>query len=156
MITVSREIIQMLTEEEQQYVTTLPKLNLFKDIIGSLNSKSGNIIDEGPENERQYVPFIVNKNFSFGIDTILYANELNFYNGLDKKLQYDFYYYGLDKKKRYNAWKKKEDINNLEIIKEYFECSNIKAGQYAKILTDDEVARITSYLDTRDTAKSKT
>ena len=66
---------------------TAPSLS---DYLNSINQNKKNIIvDE--DTEKAYPPFIVNKCLSGFLDTVLYANEMNMYPHLDKKLQYDFY-----------------------------------------------------------------
>ena len=40
--------------------------------------------------EKAYVPFVINRSLSYFPDTILYANQVNHYNQLDKKMQFDY------------------------------------------------------------------
>ena len=94
-----------------------------------------------------YNAYIVNRALSFGIDTILFANEMNIYNNLDKQMQYDFYYYGVSKKKRYSKWHKREDMKEIDIIVEYYNCSFTKALEYAKILTVEQIIILKERLD---------
>ena len=64
---------------------------------------------------------------------------MNGLHHLDKKLQYDFYYHGLPAKKRYNKWLKPEAINNIELLKEYYSCSNAKAKEIVNVLTEEQI-----------------
>jgi hypothetical protein len=119
-------------------------MDLFKELIPSLNLKTGNIMDESSDNEASYTPFIVNKNYSQGIDTLIYANEMNKNSFLDKKLQYDFYYYGIDKKKRFNKWAKKDSdqLDKIKIVKTFFGISHKKAKSIMNLLTQEQLADI--------------
>jgi hypothetical protein len=76
------------------------------------------------------------------IDTLLYANEMNKYHALDKKLQYDFYFYAIPAKKRWSPWAKKEELDNFDIVKEYYKCGNQKAKEYLKVLTSDQIEQL--------------
>ena len=52
-------------------------------------TKQDIMVDDLAEND--YNSFIVNRSLSYFPDTVLYANEMNRYHFLDKKLQYEFY-----------------------------------------------------------------
>lgn len=122
-------------------------MDLFKDVIASINSKSENVFETNEEEaNKTYAPFVVNKSFSFHLDSILYANEMNKYHQLPKRMQYEFYFNGIDKAKRYGKWTKnnigKEFYENVEIVAEYYGCSTNKAKQYLNILSEDEVQTI--------------
>ena len=97
-----------LTPEEEQYVIPLKKVDLFKELIPSLNLKKHHLIDEELIEEKDYNAYMTNRVYSFGDETIFYSNEMNKLHFLDLKMQYDFYFYGLDKRKRYNKWVKSE------------------------------------------------
>ena len=124
---------------------SLPGYDLFKDIIASINNKSGNLFDEDPEAaEKAYNPYIVNAIFSgvdkFGKnDTVLYANEMNVRPNISKRMQYDFYYYGLPKARRFLPFTKAESINNIELVMEYYQCSIKKAKQIIDVLTEAQI-----------------
>ena len=61
-----------------------------KDYLYSINQSKKNILDDDPDAERGYPPYIINRCLSSFTDTILYANEMNRYPELPKKMQYDF------------------------------------------------------------------
>ena len=117
-------------------------MELFTELLPSLNLKTKHLIDENPYAEKEYNAYMVNRTYSFGLDTLLYANEMNANHFLDKRLQYDFYFYGLSKSKRFNKWIKPEALNNIEIVKEYYKCSDKKAKEYANVLTDEQIKTI--------------
>ena len=116
-----------------------------KDWLNSINHTKKNIIDEDPD--AQYPSFIVNRCMSAHIDTILLANELNINSHLDPKLQYDFFIHIVRQKKRFAPWLKKEKINSLELVKEYYGYSDEKARVALKILTDDQIDYIKQRMD---------
>lgn len=119
-------------------------MDIFKDVLPSINQKTGNLLDNPENKESDYNAFLVNKAFSNGDDTILFANEMNKLNNLFKKAQYDFYYYGLVKGKRFNKWSKADadTINTIELIKEYYNCSFKKAKEYMGILNENQLEYI--------------
>ena len=120
------------------------------DFINEINHGKNNLIDEKPELEKNYKPFIINRGLSFNHDTALYANEMNFRNYADHKLQFDFFLNSIRPKKRYGKWlkKKKEDNQVLDIIKEYCKCSYAKARDYALLLNDSQLDIIRQHIDT--------
>ena len=94
--------------------------------INSLNEKKGRQVIE--EDEKEYSPFLTNRFYSFFQDTVFFANEVNRYNGLEKRDQFDFYYHLLPKKKRFTKWEKKsKDDELVSLIQEYHGCSHREA-----------------------------
>ena len=69
-----------------------------KDWLNSINMSKENLIDEDPELEKEYAPYIINKCLAGQLDSVLYANEMNMHHHLDKKMQYDFYKYPEEEK----------------------------------------------------------
>ena len=76
-----------------------------KDWLNSINQNKRNIYEEDPD--AKYPAYIINRCMSAHLDTVLYANEMNRYNFLPKKLQYDFYLNTLRTKKRFSPWLRK-------------------------------------------------
>ncbi len=120
------------------------------DFTKQIEHGKQNLIDENPELEKEYKPFIVNRALSFSHDMVLYANLMNEYNHLDSKLQFDFFLNSIRPKKRYGKWlkKKKEDNQVLDLIKEYCKCSYAKARDYALLLNDSQLDIIRQHIDT--------
>jgi|TARA_B100001094_G_scaffold332070_1_gene402622 hypothetical protein len=119
-----------------------------KDWLNSINQSKVNIIDEMPDIESKYLPYIVNRCLSGHLDAVMYANEMNVNHHLDKKLQYDFLLNTLRSKKRFSPWIRKEEMENLELVKKYYGYSNEKAKQVLSILTEDQITYIRKRLDT--------
>ncbi len=115
-----------------------------KDWLNSINHTKKNLIDEDPSIEKEYSPYIVNRCFSGHLDAVLFANEMNKYNFLPKKMQYDFFINILRTKKRFSPWIRKDKIKDLEYVKRYYGYSNEKALQVLKILTKQQLNFIKS------------
>ena len=119
-----------------------------KDWMNSINYKKNNLIDEDPDLETKYPPYIINRCLSGHVDAIMFANEMNLNSHLDKKLQYDFFLNTLRSKKRFSPWIRKDELKTLECIKSYYGYSNEKARQVLSILTEDQITSIRKKLDT--------
>lgn len=119
--------------------------DLFKDIIPSILKTKKRMVTS--ENEKDYVPFVVNKALSFHYDCIVWSNQMNLYPNTDKLMQYD---YLLGKVRGYNRkfekWQKLEENKDFAIIKEYYNCSNEKAREYLTVLTKDQISELSRRL----------
>ncbi len=89
--------------------------------------------------EKEYVPFVINKCFSYFPDTVFYANRMNQVPFLDKRMQYDYLLSSISKRKRFSKWIKPEEDKNIEIIKEIFGYSDTKAREVADLLPMDKM-----------------
>jgi hypothetical protein len=120
-----------------------------KDYLNSINLTKKNLMqDEDPGWEKNYPPYVINKCLSHHLDTLVYANEMNSYPNLDKKLQYDFFINTVRSRKRFSPWGKKEKVDDLELVKQYYGYSNEKAKQALRILTPTQIDFIRSKLNT--------
>jgi len=116
------------------------------DYLTSINqSKKSLVIDE--ETEKAYPPFIVNKCLAAFHDTVLFANEMNMYPHLDKKLQYDFFINSINPRKRFSPWAKKTQVEYLDAIKEYYGYNDDKALQALRILSKTQLEHIKKLVD---------
>jgi hypothetical protein len=59
-------------------------------------------------------------------------------------MQYDFYINSVRKRKRFSPWMRKDEIDNINVIKKYYECSNERAKEIIKILNKEQVDFIKS------------
>ena len=100
---------------------------------------------------KTYPPYVINRCLSGFIDTIMYANEMNRYPNLDKDMQYSFYLNSVRKRKRFSPWLRKDKVNDLECVKEYYGYSNEKASQALKILDKTQLNFIKQRLETGGT-----
>jgi len=118
-----------------------------KDWLNSINTTKKNLIDEDSDLEKKYPAFVINRCLSGHLDTILLANEMNINNHLSPKLQYDFFINIVRPKKRFAPWLRKDKLNSLELVKEYYGYSDEKARMALKILTDEQIEYITKRMD---------
>ena len=119
-----------------------------KDWLNSINTNKNNLIDEDPDVEKSYPSYIINRCLSGQIDSVMFANEMNKNPNLAKKLQYDFFLNSLRKRKRFSPWLRKDQIENLELVKRYYGYSNEKAKQVLNILTREQLSFIRDRLET--------
>ena len=119
-----------------------------KDWLNSINRTKKNLIDEDPSLEKEYSPYIINRIYSGHLDSVLFANEMNRYNFLPKKMQYDFLLNTLRTKKRFSPWLRKDEIKDLDLVKRYYGYSNEKAKQALRILTKEQLNFIKSKFET--------
>ena len=122
-----------------------------KDWLNSINQTKRNLIDEDPTIEKDYPPYIINRCYSGHLDAVMYANEMNKYNFLPKKMQYDFFINILRTKKRYTPWRRKDTIKDIDYVKRYYGYSNEKAKQALNILSKEQLAFIKSKFETGGT-----
>jgi hypothetical protein len=122
-------------------------MDLFKECLPSILEKNEYLIKTG-DDEKSYSPYTVNKALSVHIDCLLHANAMNMYHSLDKKMQYDYLFYSVRKyKRKYQKWIKFNETKDIQLIKEYYNCSLSKAKDYLTILTKDQLKEIESKLD---------
>jgi len=118
-----------------------------KDWLNSINNTKKNLINENPSSEKNYPPYIINRCLSGHIDAIMFANEMNMFHFLPKKMQYDFFINSLRKRKRFSPWIRQESIKDLDYVKKYYGYNNEKAKQALKILTKEQLNFIKSKFD---------
>jgi hypothetical protein len=126
-----------IIEEEvvEEYKTA--KINPFDFVNAIQHSKEQLIVDEW--SEKQYNSFIINKSLSFGADTVIPANEMNSRPHIEKRLQFDFLCSTIRPRKRFNKWLKPGIIEDLEIVKQYYNYNTDKALQALKILSSEQI-----------------
>ena len=113
-----------------------------KDWLKSINFNKNNLIEEDPDAISSYPPYIINRCLSGHLDTVLFANEMNKYSNLDKDMQYSFFLYTLRKRKRFSPWLKKEQIDDLDLVKKHYGYSNEKAKVAVSLLTKTQLEYI--------------
>ena len=119
-----------------------------KDWLNSINFTKENLIEQDETLKKDYPPYIINKCLSGHIDCILYANEMNLHHSLDKDMQYSFYLNSLRKRKRFSPWLRKDKIEDLNCVKQYYKYSTEKALQALKILSKEQITFIKQRLET--------
>tara|TARA_Y100000114_G_scaffold41255_1_gene36738 strand:- start:322 stop:717 length:396 start_codon:yes stop_codon:yes gene_type:complete len=117
-----------------------------KDYLYSINQSKKNILDEDPDAVKKYPSYIVNRCLSSFTDTVLYANEMNKNSHLPNKMQYDFFLNSVKPRKRFSPWARKDSIDYLDVVKEYYGYNDDKALQALRILTKNQLDKITYLL----------
>ena len=107
------------------------------DLINSITYKKDIVMNNS--NEGSYNPFITNRSLSQFIDCILLANEMNQRHHIDNKLQYDYLINRIRPRKRFKKWDKKQDNENIELIKDYYSCNNDKARVTLSLLSEQHL-----------------
>ena len=119
-----------------------------KEYLKAINQSKEPLMDSDDEMwEKKYSPYIINRCIYPFTDTILLVNEMNIYNGLDSKLQFQFLLNSIRTRKRFAPWLKTSKINNLETIKEYFGYSDQRAKEVLNVLTDEDISYMKTKLD---------
>ena len=113
------------------------------DFVNSINYSKENLIVDS-DTEKSYDPYMANHQLSYFPDTVQVANAMNQYYDLDKKLQYDFLLNIVRKRKRFSKWGKPENIENLEVVKEYYGYSNEKAKSILPLHSQEQIEIIKS------------
>ena len=113
-----------------------------KDWLNSINHTKENLIADDPSAISSYPPYIVNRCLSGTVDSILFANEMNLHPDIDKDMQYNFLLYTLRKRKRFSPWLKKEQIEDLDLVKTHYGYSNEKARVALTLLTKPQIEYI--------------
>ena len=112
-----------------------------KDWLNSINFTKENLIED-PDMISSYPPYIINRCLSGHLDTVLFANEMNKYSSIDKDMQYSFFLYTLRKRKRFSPWLKKEQVDDLDLVKKHYGYSNEKAKVAVSLLTKTQLEYI--------------
>ena len=118
-----------------------------KDWLNSINFTKEDL----SEDIKSYPSYIINRCLSGHIDCVMFANEMNINHHLDKDLQYSFYLNSLRKRKRFSPWLRKEKVEDLELVKQYYSYSNEKASQALKVLNKEQLKFIKKRLETGGT-----
>ena len=120
--------------------------DLFKDVIPSIQQTKKVVITT--ENERDYVPFVVNRSISFHLDMVMAANEMNMNPSTDNLLQSHYLLNTVRAYKRpFQKWQKRDTIENLDAVKEYYNYSNEKAKDALSLLSTAQIEEIKKSLN---------
>lgn len=117
------------------------------DYVNAINFTKVDLFENNPLAEKDYNAFIINRSLSFFPDAIFYANEMNKFNNIPKKWQFDFLRNSLPKRKRFSKWPKKETPDNFELIQNYFEVNQERAQEILSLLSQEQVNCINDYVN---------
>lgn len=109
------------------------------EFVNAINTTKVDLIRTGQASEQSYNTWVINKALSYHIDTIMYASQINGVSHIDPILQNDYYLNTVRSGKRYSKWHKKEQSEDIEAIKEYYQTSYIRAQEIKQVLTRDQL-----------------
>ena len=112
------------------------------EFLTAINYSKESLFDDENLVEKDYVPFIINRCLSYFPDTILYSNEMNRLNQIEKRVHFDYLRVSIRKRKRFSKWFKEEKYKDLEMIKKMYDYSNKRAKEVMSILSEEEIQKI--------------
>ncbi len=118
------------------------------EYIGKISLGQNASLTDEPEFERDYVPFISNRAFSYHEDSVLAANLMNERPYLEKRLQAFFLINTLRPRKRFAKWIKNECDEDVSKVAKYYGCSYRHAKSILSLHTPDQLKQIEKRLDT--------
>lgn len=111
------------------------------DYVNSISyNKKDIMIDE--VDEKKYPGYLVNRAMSYYPDTIFYANEINMRPHMENRFAYDYYLNSIRPRKRFSKWFKKEDNEDIDVVKEYYQVDYSLAMEYMSILTEHQIEEL--------------
>lgn len=105
------------------------------DIINNISSSNATT----EYHESDYKQRVINKGFSYFIDSILYVNEVNQRHGLTNKQHYDYLFNSLRKKQRRSKWFKKTPLDNVDLVMQTYKYNQTKAEEALKLLSEEQL-----------------
>lgn len=117
------------------------------DFVNSVTFTKKNLLEENPGCEAHYVPFVVNRALSYFPDTIVYAETMNRCSHIDPTPQYLYLLNSIRPSRRFSKWTKREENEDLDIVKQYYGYSNEKAMQALRVLTSEQLQQIKQRLE---------
>lgn len=127
-------------------------MDVFRDLIPSILQTKKNVLEE----EKKYPAFVVNRALSFHYDCVMQANEMNKNPNLPAALQYQYLLNSIRGYKRpFRKWEKRETIDDLEAVKEYYNYSNEKAKEALVLLNAAQLEEIRKAISKGGTNDSK-
>jgi len=135
----NKKIVEEVEEKKEKEINTFTFVN-------SINyDKKADYTDQ--EIEKIYVPFLVNRHFSYFIDTIMHANEMNGAYNLPKRMQFDYLINTIKSKKRFTKWIKKQNNEDIELVMNYFQYNRQRASEIMDFITPEFLDSIKNNLD---------
>ena len=116
---------------------------MLSDFLNSINQTKENLLSKDPRLEKEFVPFVINKCFSYFPDTLFYANRMNEMAHLDKRMQYDYLMSSIIKRKRFSKWIKPEESADIEAVKEVYGYSDQRAREVLELLPMEKIRELT-------------
>lgn len=134
----------MMAKKEQ--TEDAPKKRSPFDYINQISFGKQDLLEE---DGGEYSPFLTSRYFSYFVDTVLPANEINKYGGqLTARMHHDYLMHAIPPRKRFTKWLKKADEADVELIAKHFKCSRGIARNYAKIMGPEDLEELRSLYET--------
>ena len=105
--------------------------------------------------EAGYDAFMMNRIAANNYTDVFFAAELNRFPGLSKEMSYSFYYNALDRGKRYGRWHKSAKNEEIGAIARAYNINVLRAAQYHRVLSPDQIAAIVASLETGGAGKTR-
>lgn len=109
------------------------------EFVNSINMTKKDIMVK--DNEKDYIPFVVNRTLSYFLDTIFLVNEMNINHQLDKTMQYHFLLHLVCKRKRFAKWHK-SNKNDIEAIQFVYNVNQRRAQEMLSLLNAEQLNTI--------------
>jgi hypothetical protein len=114
------------------------------DFVNAINGKTNRDLIRGSDNPelaaKEYIPWAINRGFSFYVDCIMVANDMNMRPHLSNTMQNDYFINNIRPSKRFSKWHKKEkDSTDMLAVMEYYNVGHNKAQEFLKVLTKDQI-----------------
>lgn len=117
-------------------------MNVFDLVDAMGNTKVDKFTEDPIAAESAYAPWLVNRQFSYFPDSVLFANEMNKYADLPKDAQFRFFHGLLPPRKRFSKWSKPEKDERIDAISEWYGINKVKASEVLKVLRKEDVDEI--------------
>ena len=111
------------------------------EIVKAINEK------KPVEDPKEYNPYLSNISFSYSLDTVMLANEMNCHPNLPPECQFDFMNGTVRKGRRYAKWYKETEHPHLTLVMDYFQLSKQKALEALEVLTQENIRDIIESTD---------
>jgi hypothetical protein len=110
------------------------------DFVTAAGHTKQDLIAEDPDSEKDYVPFVTNRAFSYHADSLLAANEMNRLHHLDKAMQFKFLLNVLKPRKRYGGkWAKPAQVTEVEALMRVYGYGYREAEAALRVLAPEEI-----------------
>ncbi len=114
----------------------------FIDAVGQSKKDLIRSSDDPESTAKNYNPWLINKHFSYFVDSVLYANDMNLLPHLDPLLQQDYFISTLRPKKRFAKWHKQESDEAVRALCFWYKVNPRRAREIARVLPREEVESI--------------
>lgn len=117
------------------------------DFLKDINKGKENIVRMDPQAEKDFTPYLVNRNLANFIDCIFYVQELNVRPNMDKKLQYDYLINAISKRSRFAKTPKPQKEVDVELIQRHYKYDMQKALDAYELLSENDLETIRQHFE---------